>query len=145
MIERSDSPEKTESIGRGLTQSIRPGDLILLEGDLAAGKTTLMRGLVEGLGGDPADVSSPTFVVIQHYSCQGPDILDVHHVDLYRLENTIAELRETGLEELLSEPNSIVAIEWPKEIVLDWLPHDARIIRVQLTVLENDHREVKIS
>ena len=144
MIHRSDSAEDTEAFGRELAKRLQRGDLVLLEGDLAAGKTTLMRGLVDGLGGDPGDVSSPTFVIIQSYHCPGPEIFEVHHVDLYRLEGTAASLRETGLEELLSDSEAIVAVEWPKDIVLDWLPHDGRIIRLRLTILENDEREIEM-
>lgn len=107
------SPAETEACGEALAGRIEPGDLILLEGDLAAGKTTFVRGLLRGLGGDPSDSNSPTFVVVQTYPCAG-QIHALHHIDLYRLPDEAHALREIGLEEFLADDRAVVAVEWPR-------------------------------
>jgi tRNA threonylcarbamoyl adenosine modification protein YjeE len=99
----SRSAGATEASGRDLATRLRAGDVVLLEGDLAAGKTTFVRGLVDGLGGSADAVSSPTFVLLQSYDCTSDDITVVHHVDLYRLAENVEDLREIGLDETLSD------------------------------------------
>ncbi len=120
------------------------GDVVLLEGDLAAGKTTLTRGLVEGLGGDGDEVSSPSFVLIQSYRCGSRGIGRLHHVDLYRVGDRIADLRELGLEDILSDPDAVVAVEWPRDTLATWLPADARVWRVRLTLTDTAARDIEI-
>ncbi len=142
---RSTSAAATEEEGRRLSERLLPSDLVRLEGDLAAGKTTFVRGLVAGLGGDAGEVTSPTFVLVQTYPCQRPGIERLHHVDLYRMADHLPDLRELGLDELLSDPRAVAALEWPKEVVMDWVPPDSRVWRVVLTVLEEDVREIEIS
>lgn len=138
------SPEHTEALGEQLSGKLMPRDILLLEGDLAAGKTTFVRGVVRGLGGSPDQVSSPSFVLIQTYECRPLGIALLHHVDLYRLEERIAELRELGLDEVLSDSQAVVAIEWPKDTLATWIPVDARVWRVRLTLGADDAREVLI-
>lgn len=135
----------TEAAGRDLAERLEAGDVVLLEGDLAAGKTTFVRGLVEGLGGDAGTVSSPTFVLLQSYDCRRAEITVVHHVDLYRLAEDVADLREIGLEETLSDPASIVAVEWPKDTIATWIPADARVWRVAITTEDDDSRFIEIT
>ncbi len=141
---RSNSPETTVDVGRSLAAALAAGDVILLEGDLAAGKTTLTRGLVEGLGGDGKDVSSPTFVLIQSYPCALDAIRCLHHVDLYRVGDTVADLRELGLDDILSDPEAVVAVEWPKNTLANWIPPDARMWRVRLTLTDTSARDIEI-
>jgi len=100
----SSSAAATERAGAGLAARLRAGDVVLLEGDLAAGKTTLVRGLVVGLGGSAEDVSSPSFVLVQSYPCAAVGVQRLHHIDLYRLADQLRELRALGLEEFLSDP-----------------------------------------
>ena len=95
--------------GVRLAGRIEPGSVVLLSGDLGAGKTVFVRGLAKGLGLDETAVSSPTFTLIQEY--RGP--VTLYHVDLYRISSTEAD--ELGLEELVS-PRSIVAIEWAEKL-----------------------------
>ena len=142
---RSDSAAATEELGRSIAEELAAGDLVLLEGDLAAGKTTLVRGLLGGLGGDPGEVSSPSFVLLQTYPCRRGRIAALHHVDLYRLADGLAELRELGLEELLSDAAAVVAVEWPKDVLAAWVPRDARIWRVALVVSPDDSRAITIT
>ena len=141
----SESARATEKLGDALAADLLPGDVILLEGDLAAGKTTLIRGLAEGLGADRDEVSSPTFVLIQTYLCNVEKIRRLHHVDLYRLEDRVPDLRELGLEELLSDTHAVVTVEWPKGSIATWLPGDSRVWRVRLTVTDEGARHIEIT
>ena len=141
----SDTAEATEAAGLDFLTQLRPADVVLLEGDLAAGKTTFVRGLVAGLGGNPDLVSSPTFVLLQSYDCRRQGITVVHHVDLYRLAENVADLRELGLEETLSDPTAIIAVEWPKDTLAAWIPADARVWRVAITTGDDDSRHIVIT
>jgi tRNA threonylcarbamoyl adenosine modification protein YjeE len=105
----TESEAQTIDLARQLASRVTIGTVVTLEGQLGTGKTTFVRGLVAGLGGDPADVTSPTFTLIQSYS--GP--MPLHHVDLYRL--TGAEADDLGLEELATD--GVVAIEWPERLI----------------------------
>jgi tRNA threonylcarbamoyladenosine biosynthesis protein TsaE len=135
----------TEGAGCVLADSLRVGDVVLLEGDLAAGKTTFVRGLVTGLGGDARLVSSPSFTLVNSYDCSSGNISVVHHVDLYRLAEDVNDLREIGLEELLSDPAAVIAVEWPKDALATWIPIDARIWRVRITAQSDDSRRIEIT
>ena len=135
----------TEASGRDVADRLRSGDVVLLEGDLAAGKTTFVRGLVEGLGGSADAVSSPTFVLLQSYDCASGDIAVVHHVDLYRLAEDLKDLREIGLEETLSDSAAIIAVEWPKDTLATWIPADARVWRVTIITEDDDSRRIEIT
>jgi tRNA threonylcarbamoyladenosine biosynthesis protein TsaE len=143
-ILRTESADATETVGRDLAERLRAGDVLLLEGELAAGKTTFVRGLVGGLGGDPAIVSSPSFVLLQSYGCDANSISVVHHLDLYRLGERIADLREIGVEEILSDPSAVVAVEWPKNTLATWIPADARTWQVGITSEADDSRRIEI-
>ena len=100
----------TAAVGRRLAPSLEPGTVVLLEGDLGAGKTAFVRGMAEGLGIDPAEVSSPTFTIVQEY--RGPR-LTLQHVDLYRLAP--AEVADLALEDLI-DTRTVMAIEWPERL-----------------------------
>ena len=106
MTERylSHSEAETINFAAQLAQRLEPGSVVLLYGELGAGKTTFVRGFVQGLGLSPDEVSSPTFTLIQDYG-DG----QVFHVDLYRLEPE--EVDDLGLEEL-PEAGALVCIEW---------------------------------
>jgi len=140
----TESPEATESLARHLAKSLRTGDLLLLAGDLATGKTTFVRGLLAGLHGDPEEVTSPSFVLVHTYPCRGDGIERLHHVDLYRLADRVSDLRELGLEELLSDAAAVTAVEWPKTMLEIWLPTDSRVWRIRLAIAEGDRRRIKI-
>lgn len=137
------SAEETESVGVWLAGQIEAGDILLLEGELAAGKTTLVRGLVRALGGDADEVSSPTFVLLQTYPVTRGQVTSVHHLDLYRLGDRIRDLREIGIEEVVNDPSAVAAVEWPKDALASWLPSGARVWRVGFQVID-DSRLVTI-
>jgi tRNA threonylcarbamoyladenosine biosynthesis protein TsaE len=99
----------TEAFGRHLAPLIRPGDVIALYGDLGAGKTTLARGILYGLG-FPGEVASPTFPIVQSYDALP---IPLCHVDLYRIEDR-SELDELGLEDALID--GALVIEWPERL-----------------------------
>jgi tRNA threonylcarbamoyladenosine biosynthesis protein TsaE len=102
------SPEETIVFGRSLAAELSPPLIVLLRGDLGAGKTTLVKGIAEGFGAARAEaVTSPTFTLIHEY--RGPHIT-LYHIDLYRID-TQRELETLGLDDLLA-PNSILLIEW---------------------------------
>lgn len=116
------SEQETMAAGQRLGESLQPGAIVLLSGDLGAGKTAFVRGLAGGLGIDTGEVSSPTFTIIQEY--RGGRLL-MRHVDLYRL--TPREVDELGLDEMTLE-SAVTAIEWP-----DRLPRslgDAVVVRL---------------
>ena len=104
------SEEDTAAVARSLAASLQPGDVLLLSGNLGAGKTAFVRGLAEGLGIDPGEVSSPTFTLIHEY---GGGRLTLYHADLYRLDRAATE--DLGLEEL-GVRDGVLAIEWPDRL-----------------------------
>lgn len=108
---RIGSVEETERIGHGLSEVLRRGDAVALFGDLGAGKTTLARATLRGLGFE-GDVASPTFPIVQVYEGNGIRI-PVWHVDLYRIESP-AELDELALDE--ARADAALLIEWPERM-----------------------------
>ncbi len=104
------SESETAAVGRALADRLAPGSVLLLFGDLGAGKTAFVRGLAEGLGVAPEEVSSPTFTLMQEY--RGGRI-PLIHVDLYRL-NDAREIDDLGLEELGLD--CVLAIEWADKL-----------------------------
>ncbi len=106
----SSSELDTEAVGARIAETLRAGDVLLISGELGAGKTALVRGLARGLGIDPAHVSSPTFALIHEYS---GGRLVLHHADLYRLSAGGAD--DLGLEEAGAR-DGVLAIEWPERL-----------------------------
>ena len=103
------SAEETIALGREVAPALKNARLVMLRGNLGAGKTTLAKGIAEGLhAASTDDVTSPTFTLIHEY--RGPAV-SVYHVDLYRIE-TLRELDTLGLDELLAEPGNLVLLEW---------------------------------
>lgn len=116
------SEEETSAAGERFAVRMRPGDVVLLHGDLGAGKTAFVRGLARGLGASPDEVSSPTFTLVQEYRGR----LTLYHVDLYRLKPI--EVADLGLDEL-TEDHAVVAVEWAER----WAdaPLNAWVVRIE--------------
>lgn len=105
----TNSAEETIELGRQLARELAPPKLVLLRGDLGAGKTTMVKGIAETFNAaSQDDVTSPTFTLIHEY--RGPEV-SVFHIDLYRIE-TQRELETLGLEELIADERNVVLIEW---------------------------------
>lgn len=115
------STDDTISFGKKLSSSLTGGDIVLLHGDLGAGKTTITKGIAQYFGID--DIVSPTFTLmnVYHLSTGAPkhsstsDIKTFVHIDTYRLENQ-DNLIEIGIEDYLGDKNTICVIEWPEKI-----------------------------
>jgi tRNA threonylcarbamoyladenosine biosynthesis protein TsaE len=107
LVVRCATETDTLAFGERIGTRVRPGDLILLSGELGAGKTVLVRGIATGMGIDPAVVRSPTFVLHHVYSA-GPRVL--HHIDLYRL-GPEADIRLLDVDDML-ESGGVVVVEW---------------------------------
>jgi tRNA threonylcarbamoyladenosine biosynthesis protein TsaE len=129
----SQSEAETAAAGRDLARRLEAGSVVLLAGDLGAGKTVFVKGLAEGLGIDPDEVSSPTFTLVQEYR---GGRLPLYHVDLYRLRSI--EVDDLGLDEM-AWSGGVVAIEWP-----DRLPH-AMDKTVAVSIEHGDERRRTIS
>jgi tRNA threonylcarbamoyladenosine biosynthesis protein TsaE len=104
------SESETAALGRDVSRTLRSGSVVLLFGDLGAGKTAFVRGLAEGLGIAPDEVSSPTFTLIQEYR---GGRLPLFHVDLYRLDDP-REIEDLGLDEIAID--GVMAIEWADKL-----------------------------
>jgi tRNA threonylcarbamoyladenosine biosynthesis protein TsaE len=129
------SEDETAAVARALAPSLRAGDVLLLSGDLGAGKTAFVRGLAEGLGVAPGEVSSPTFALVHEYR---GGRLPLYHADLYRLDRAAAE--DLGLEEM-GAADGVLAIEWP-----DRLTHDLPGARsVHLEIVDDTTRRIVFS
>ena len=110
LVKVTKSDTETQHLAREFASTLRAGDVLLLSGDLGAGKTTFVRGLAEGLGIDPGEVSSPTFTLLHEYR---GGRLHLYHADLYRLDKTATDdlgLEETGVRD------GVLAIEWPDRL-----------------------------
>ncbi|MEM6823427.1 MAG: tRNA (adenosine(37)-N6)-threonylcarbamoyltransferase complex ATPase subunit type 1 TsaE [Verrucomicrobiota bacterium] len=114
----SSSPEETESIAADWIKQIDPGSNILLEGDLGAGKTCFVRGAIQGLGGNPDLVSSPSFGLVNHYSTGSASVF---HWDLYRLTPE-TDWSVLDLEDHLHDSSALCFVEWPKRYTQAWPP-----------------------
>ena len=131
----SHSEAETAAVAADLASRFRGGEVVLLTGELGAGKTAFVRGLARGLGGDPDEVASPSFVLLTAY----PGRLTLHHADLYRLRGDGDE-RELGLEELPG-PRGVLAVEWAERLrEAPW----RKAVRVSLAHAGGDERTIRI-
>ena len=129
------SESGTEALGQQLAAEIGVAGLVLLHGDLGAGKTAFVRGLARGLGADPDDVSSPTFTVMQEYR-GGATVL--RHVDLYRLVPGF-DVEELALEEFARD--GVVAVEWAERF--DEVASGAWFVRIGIG--DGDQRQIEVT
>jgi tRNA threonylcarbamoyladenosine biosynthesis protein TsaE len=133
----SNSVAETEAIAAELAQSLQGGECIALHGDLGAGKTQFVRGLVRGLGSNPRAVSSPTFVLLNVYA---GGRLTVYHLDAYRVAGA-DDFEAIGFSELLDQPSGVVVVEWA-ERVRSLLP--PKCIDVRIEPIGEGRRHIEI-
>jgi tRNA threonylcarbamoyladenosine biosynthesis protein TsaE len=120
---RSRSAEETERLGHVIGTCVEGGDIVALYGELGTGKTTLVRGMATGIGALPADVSSPTFVLIHEYHGR----LRLAHADLYRVSSAL-DLHHTGLTDYFDDA-TVTVLEWAEKATGE-LPPDRLEIRL---------------
>ena len=113
------SAEETFELAYQIAESIQATTIFLLDGDLGAGKTVFAKGLAAGAGIDPADVTSPTFTLINQYESR----LKLYHLDLYRLGGDELELQSLGISEMCAEEGALIVIEWPERLGRVRLPN----------------------
>jgi tRNA threonylcarbamoyladenosine biosynthesis protein TsaE len=130
---RTASEAETVALGRKIARELPARAVVFLIGNLGAGKTTLAKGIVDGLGAAPPDeVTSPTFTLIHEYGGR------VYHIDLYRLEEE-RELATLGLDEIFDR-QAVVLIEWGERFAR-LLPRER--IEIRLRAMDNDEREIE--
>jgi len=132
------SAEETFELARRMGEALGGAAVFLLAGDLGAGKTVFAKGLGAGLGVDPDEVSSPTFTLVNAHDGR----LRLYHLDLYRIEGGAAEIYDLGLEEMLSEADAVVVIEWAERLGSFAVPG---AYRVAISDLGGDERRIEIS
>ena len=131
-ITRSD--EETFEIGRRIGEGLSGREIFLLSGDLGAGKTVFAKGLASGLGIDPADVTSPSFTLINIHEGR----MTLYHIDLYRLDTGACQ--DLGLEEIFEEDNAVIVIEWAER--LGYAPPGAT--RIEIEYLSDSERRITV-
>ena len=132
----TDSEEETSAAGEEIASGLAAGDVLLLDGELGAGKTAFVRGLARGLGLPADDVTSPTFTLIQEYRGAGPGLV-LYHADLYRLAPR--EVDDLGLAELSED--GILAVEWPDR----WTDPPASVYHVRIEHRGGDRRSIRVT
>lgn len=128
------SPEETFELGRRFGEQLDKSAVLLLKGDLGAGKTVFAKGLAAGLGINPAEVTSPSFTLINIHEGR----LRLYHVDLYRLES--ADRPDLGLDEIFEDEKGVVLIEWAER--LKFAPDNA--VAVEITYVSDLERSLVI-
>jgi len=133
------SAEETVALGRRLAPTLKGARMVILRGELGAGKTTLAKGIAEGLqAASQDDVTSPTFTLIHEF--RGPAI-NLFHVDLYRVD-TLRQLNTLGLDELFAEDENLVLLEWGEKFSRFVEERDAEIYLEQMGERE---RTIKVT
>ena len=138
--ETTRSAKETRALGEQLAEQLSPGDLVTLQGELGAGKTTLVQGIAHGLGIQET-ATSPTFVLILEHDGKIPLL----HLDAYRLENRSGEpicydaLRDAGVLDLLDREDAVKIVEWPERIA-DVLP----VPRFQIRIFDGENEDERV-
>lgn len=136
------SPEETKNITKEIANQLHGGDIVLLHGDLGAGKTTFVKGIAEAFG-ITDDIVSPTFTLMNVYEIRNhkSKIKNLIHVDTYRLENE-DDLMEIGIEDYLGKPDTVCFIEWPEKI--QSLLNKKNVIQIFFEHATSDHRTINV-
>jgi tRNA threonylcarbamoyladenosine biosynthesis protein TsaE len=133
----TNSPEETIVLGRELASLLAPPKIVVLRGDLGAGKTTLVKGIAEGFdAASHDDVTSPTFTLIHEY--RGP-VATLYHIDLYRID-TQRELETLGLDDLMTD-NSVLLIEWGEKFARFQRERD---VEIAIERISENNRKIEV-
>jgi tRNA threonylcarbamoyladenosine biosynthesis protein TsaE len=124
------SPNQAETFNLGVRigEALRGGEILLLSGALGAGKTVLVKGIAHALGVDEEDVTSPSFTLVNPYDGR----LRVYHIDLYRLDEGASAAHAVDLDEILTDENAVVIIEWAERMGRYPLPNE-NVWRISIT------------
>jgi len=134
----SNSNKQTIAIGKELATKLTGGDILLLQGNLGAGKTTIVKGLALGMG-IKEEITSPTFTLMNIYKSKK---LQLVHIDTYRLKNE-QDLIEIGAEDYLGDKNTVCVIEWPEKIIP--LLKNKKTILVDIEHVDENKRRIIIT
>jgi len=139
MLIQTKTEQETKKVGKNLAAQFNSGDIVLLFGNLGAGKTTLTKGVAEFFKIND-EITSPTFSLMNIYAITGDgDIKKIVHVDTYRLKNE-NELIEIGIEDYLGDPSTICLIEWPEKIM--GILEDRKVKKIKITHINEQNREI---
>lgn len=138
---QSNSEQDTKEISKKIAASLQGGDIVLLYGELGAGKSTFTRGVAEYFN-ITENVTSPTFTLMNIYPIENNKIKQLVHIDTYRLENE-EQLIEIGAEDYLGAPNTICFVEWPEK--LSTLLKDKKTISIEIVAQEKNQRQITVS
>jgi tRNA threonylcarbamoyladenosine biosynthesis protein TsaE len=135
----STSPEETFRLGERLGEQLSGGEILLLSGALGAGKTVFVKGIASTLGLDPYEVTSPSFTLVNPYTGR----LRLFHIDLYRLDEGSSAADAVDLEELLTDEEAVIVIEWAERMGAYRLPAD--VWKINLSGAGDEPRRVTIT
>lgn len=135
----SRSPEETQDLGARFGHSLQGGEILLLSGELGAGKTLFAKGVAEALGVAEDEVTSPSFTLVNHYAGR----LRLYHIDLYRLNEGAQAAHAVDLDELLADAHAVILIEWAERMGAYPLPEP--VWRVRITGDGEEPRTIHIS
>jgi len=132
------SPQQTFELGHEIGSRLQGGEILLMSGPLGAGKTILVKGICAALGIDEEDVTSPSFTLVNPYDGR----LRLYHVDLYRLDEGASAAYAVDLDDLLSDDDSIIVIEWAERMGRYPLP--ANVWRIEIEGDGDDPRKIRV-
>lgn len=134
----STSPDETFVIGEKIGRGLKGGELILMTGELGAGKTLLTKGILLGLGYDADEVTSPSFALVNLYHAR----FDVYHIDLWRLDGANDAAVAVGLDDILEDENAVVIVEWADRLARD--DFEAETVRIKIAGDGDEPRAITI-
>jgi len=138
-IINSVTPEDTFAAGKAFGAELLPGDVVLLKGELGAGKTLFSKGVADALGFDIDEVTSPSFTLVNLYRTE---TIDIYHIDLWRLPERTNAGEAVGIDEILEQENTVILIEWPERMSDEQLGE--RLFEVSIKGDGEDARTISI-